>query len=668
MPYIRLLNRCRQPSVWLMVFIGIVTITVPSIASAGIVPGRTTIAVPAVLTPMPTPSLRVSLPPHAEDARIYWDHRNDTYKPGYVYSQMSVAADACDSSGGGGLRVVSFVFRAIRLDGPASPVTAHTSNCRTSLNLPARGQWRITVTVTNSAGGSASTEREVRDLVVLALGDSITSGEGNPDTDKHGSRAADWMDLQCDRSMASWAALAAKRLENASTSVTFLDFACSGASAWQVGLGTYRGEHADAGRPLRGQVLAAEHTLGPLTDTATRPVDIMLMSAGINDVHATDLLERCANLLSIHNDIFHDCLKSDTARNVLVGLHELPATFAFLGDMLPFHLKISNASVHVVAYPEVHLFPEDRPAHHARRVRRGSPRRSRAGGCDALREVTPHEAAWFTEHAKELNDIVRKGARRNGWTNLHGFVEKFRNHDYCANDTWFRSYSGSKKLQGNENGTAHPTRQGHQVIAATVISQIHPGPPPPPAERLVVQLQRVCIAKQRGVLPDALYFALSGWRPIIHLDSKQLRTGRCVTLPHTTGTLHIATAGERIKVQGVLVRERSSCSLSCRKPKLPRSSNKILPGQEQPTEPNDQSQLAHNLNYLPSLTFEHSFARSENWGVAKTSDCTPGNPTGCIHPPIPIGVQYGPVRHVRKGALQVDYRIGIDHGQPTLRR
>jgi hypothetical protein len=352
---------------------------------------------------------------------------------------------------------------------------------------------------------------------------------------------------------------------------------------------------------------------------------------------------------------------------VLVGLRELPATFGFLGEMLPFHLKIANASVHVVAYPEVHLFPEDPPTEHTRRVRGGRPTRSRAGGCGALREITPHEADWFTAHANELNDIVREGPRRNGWTNLHGSVEKLRNHDYCASGTWVRSYSGSQKLQGNENGTAHPTRKGHQMIAGAILSQIHPGPPPPPSVRLVAQLRRVCVTKQRGVLPDALYFALSGWRPVIQLDSKQLRSRRCLTLRHTPGILHVATTGEHITVQGALVRECSSCSSRCGKPTLPKSSNKILPGQEQPSEPNGQSQLAHNLSYLPSLTFEHSFTRSENWGVAKTRDCTPGNPTGCIHPVIPIGVQYGPVRHVRKGALQIDYRIGIDHRQPTLR-
>ena len=412
-------------------------------------------------------------------------------------------------------------------------MAARTSNCRISLTLPALGRWRVTATVTNTAGGSASTEREVRDLVVLALGDSITSGEGNPDTDKHGSRPAVWKDLQCDRSAASWAALAAEKLENPTTSVTFLDFACSGASAWQVGLGTYNGENPKAGDRLPGQVIAAERTLGPLAEPATRPADIILMSGGINDVHASDLLERCADLLSVHNDVFHDCLSSDAARNVLVGLHELPSTYAFLGDMLPFHLKVSNASVHLLAYPEVHLLTED-------------------GGCKALHEITRHEAKWFIAHAKELNDIIREGANRNGWTNLRGYVEKFREHGYCAwfrgHDSWFRAYSASQRLQGNKNGTAHPIREAHKVITRKVLSQIHPGPLPPLPARLVVQLRQVCVTKQSGVLPDAFYFELSGWRPIIQLGYKQLRTGGCVTVRDAAGTLHLATAGERIEV------------------------------------------------------------------------------------------------------------------------
>ena len=121
MPYIRSLTRCLRPSVWLVVLIGITTITVPAVASARVTPPTPTVAVPAVLAPMPTPSLTVSVAHRAETSWTYWDHRNDTYKPGYVYSQMHVAADACGSSGGGGLRLVSFVFGATRVDGPASP-------------------------------------------------------------------------------------------------------------------------------------------------------------------------------------------------------------------------------------------------------------------------------------------------------------------------------------------------------------------------------------------------------------------------------------------------------------------------------------------------------------------------------------------------------------------
>ncbi|MGH2896338.1 MAG: GDSL-type esterase/lipase family protein [Solirubrobacteraceae bacterium] len=482
---------------------------------------------------------------------------------------------------------------------------------------------------------------------MLALGDSITSGEGNPDIDKHGSRPAIWRDRQCDRSAASWAALVAKKLENATTSVTFLDFACSGASAWQVGLGNYNGEDPQTGdRRLPGQVLAAERTLGPLAEPWTRPVDIILMSGGINDVRATDLLERCADLLSVHNDIFHDCLNSDDAKAVVEGLRELPATFGFVGDMLPFHLKVSDASVHVVAYPEVHLFTKD-------------------GGCNAFADITRHDAKWFIAHAKQLNDIVRAGANRNGWTNLHGYVEKFRVHDYCNSfyrDSWFRAYSASNKLQGNKDGTAHPTRKGHEVIADTVLPQIHPGPPPPTPARLAIQLQQVCVTKQSGVLPDAFYFDLSGWRPIIQLDSKHLRNGGCVTVRNATGTLHVTTAGDRIEVTGALVRERSSCSSSCQKPKLPKKRNKILPGEERGTEPTNQTP-----KYLPSITFHQSFTHDNNWGVPVTEGCTPGNLEGCVHPTIPIGVQYGPVHHVHMGPLQVAYRIGIDYDQPTLR-
>ncbi len=91
---------------------------------------------------------------------------------------------------------------------------------------------------------TTTTDILVKDLLIVSLGDSIASGEGNPDIAWDLSPFATngvfntpkWELEQCDRSALAGTALAAKRLENADphTSVTFIHLACSGGRIVQI--------------------------------------------------------------------------------------------------------------------------------------------------------------------------------------------------------------------------------------------------------------------------------------------------------------------------------------------------------------------------------------------------------------------------------------------------
>jgi hypothetical protein len=84
----------------------------------------------------------------------------------------------------------------------------------------------------------------VRDYLIVSIGDSYGSGEGNPDVPQKFAtgpfdiplpivtRGAVWEDARCHRSATAGPAQAAMRLELADphSSVTFLSFACSGAN------------------------------------------------------------------------------------------------------------------------------------------------------------------------------------------------------------------------------------------------------------------------------------------------------------------------------------------------------------------------------------------------------------------------------------------------------
>lgn len=90
---------------------------------------------------------------------------------------------------------------------------------------------------------------QVKDVLIVALGDSFTSGEGNPHAFRAKGQLDRWWDRRCHRSLISYpslaVAIAAMQNQTISTSpkhsFNFMSFACSGAqvvgsSSWSGGL------------------------------------------------------------------------------------------------------------------------------------------------------------------------------------------------------------------------------------------------------------------------------------------------------------------------------------------------------------------------------------------------------------------------------------------------
>jgi hypothetical protein len=488
------------------------------------------------------------------------------------------------------------------------------SSCRiSSFRLPALGRWRVTATVLTPVA-HANAEQQIRDLVVLALGDSLTSGEGNPDRDRTDQSPVVWKDRQCDRSADSWAARLARSLENSSTSVTFLDFACSGADTNDIAVGPYRGEDPQPGDvALPAQTVAAEQALGSLTAATTRAADIVLMSAGPNNLGFGDLLNYCAR--------YYDCVGGPPAKRIPDRIDALPASYDWLAAALTFHVR--TLGVHVLEYPtRVFTNNFDQP-----------------DGCGAFTRLSNSEAEWIIDRGDEMNAALKNSAAAHGWRYVGGVRDAFRGHGYCAGDerTWFRSYSGSNKLQGNENGTAHPNRDGHAAIVETVDQDVRPGPSPPLGTRVTVQLLRVRASQQNiedvhlnpsPLLIPHFYFTVTGFRNLT-LPSDPRRAfplGTWVT-PGSEGTFYATTAAEEIKFNGSIT----------------------LPGVriEDPNAPK-----GFRVTPYRTMTFKRVISRDNGWGVP---------------PPDPRqtpGITFGPIQHVvlranLGGTLEVDYKIGV---------
>jgi hypothetical protein len=125
----------------------------------------------------------------------------------------------------------------------------------------------------------------VRDLLVVSIGDSIASGEGNPDQRNISpAQREQWIDRACHRSWWSGPAMAGSELERSDkhSSVTFVSVACSGATI--------------SGDLIAGDNSQVKQVANLVRDPngEMRPIDALLIQAGANDVDFSSLVRDCA--------------------------------------------------------------------------------------------------------------------------------------------------------------------------------------------------------------------------------------------------------------------------------------------------------------------------------------------------------------------------------------
>lgn len=174
---------------------------------------------------------------------------------------------------------------------------------------------------------------EARDILVVGMGDSYSSGEGTPDVPaKKGfwgwlSSAPEWLDQQCHRSLLGWQSLIAARIaaEDKHLSVTFVSRSCSGAEVRNISTpcdsklpkskegGCYAGIESPLFKSNTGKYgeylpPQIEHLREDLCTniingecSEIRYPDLVLMSIGGNDAHFGEVIEEI--LTSKEDDI-----------------------------------------------------------------------------------------------------------------------------------------------------------------------------------------------------------------------------------------------------------------------------------------------------------------------------------------------------------------------------
>jgi lysophospholipase L1-like esterase len=227
-------------------------------------------------------------------------------------------------------------------DGPQNS----TFDCAEPVNLRVRYGRQTVATVDVSSGADASqrvsTAIQVRDVLIAGLGDSIASGEGNPDravaladegfcfryylgtasaqyyrpsrAGYKGGRAceapdfltnwqhyaAQWFNAACHRSLYSYQTRAALALavQYPHIAVTYLPLACTGATIANGLFGSQRARECPSNKSSTTCQAGINSQLGELRDAITaakqrmpdRRIDLVLLSIGANDIYFSGLV------------------------------------------------------------------------------------------------------------------------------------------------------------------------------------------------------------------------------------------------------------------------------------------------------------------------------------------------------------------------------------------
>lgn len=442
--------------------------------------------------------------------------------------------DGCSSFDRDGGSIVEYEWTLATPQGDVVGTFPRSSACTAAFDGLELGFYDLKLKVWASSGRATSNTRrmEVKDLVIAVAGDSLASGEGNPevvgDFNALPAQISQWVESDCDRSSNSGHARAARQIEqdDPTTSVTYINIACTGATTaqlmdahWPGAIGGNRFhppqmQHLaaalcddDASRTIRAQgrdALLDQAAWGSIdadcTQAASRPVDSMFLSIGVNDIGFRKVLLNCADIsfasLQTPQDIaswvdqfasggalgaildgFFDvgCNEDDDVSELVSdGYDAIDGVGSGSGVLDRVAAEIDAAGlvsdgVYLVDYPH-HVFTEPP-----------------GGNCSgAFERIEEDEILYLNNVNLLLNQKLRFAANRLGWYSAPLFrSDEWLGHGYCDADPWFVTLSESVGQYNNQTSTInvdglelpitfgilHPNAQGHDQIRQFIMEE-----------------------------------------------------------------------------------------------------------------------------------------------------------------------------------------------------
>lgn len=383
-------------------------------------------------------------------------------------------------------------------------------------DVPGPGRYAVTVTRLDKDPKKNTMQShvlQIEDYLVVSIGDSAASGQGNPDEPgkpeafkpdipwwkvlivplgvfELTKEALDWswnrlkrsfttlaaaagasIDMDPDpvwleprayRSLRGGHALAAAGLEDSKKGrlVTYLPFGRTDSTIRGGLIGARTGGDGWVGG--KGQIQEIKDAVG------TRPIDALLIYIGINEIGVSANLSSLAKDFQIIGTVVvpaHTQLNRAKVRAAANSrLAEIPAKFQELEDALD---DLAVRHVYITEYPES-LFQNDR--------------KKAAPGCGIFSSafqvnIGEEDAQLIGEIIHDLNSALRKEVRRRaekgkGWFYIGGIADNFAGHGYCTKDSYFRFAEESLALQGDTQGSVHPNSNGAKRIAERVTKEV----------------------------------------------------------------------------------------------------------------------------------------------------------------------------------------------------
>jgi hypothetical protein len=288
---------------------------------------------------------------------------------------------------------------------------------------------------------------QVKDVLIVSIGDSYASGEGNPVVP--GIIAPQWAyspdpamnteNANAHRSTIAGPAQFALKLQEANPheAVTFVSVANSGASIPDGVLGPMQ-SIGDSNYQLPGEISEIEQLIG------TRHIDVLTVTVGADDIGFSTIAEDL-----IENTSIGYPSRSSILSQVDASLAALPQHFADLAKAIQ---SLNPGQVLVTGYPDI---TRDQDGNVAAFL-----------GPFGFTLISQGNAAFASQMIiPALDAAIAAAANAYDWTLVKGINADFFRHGYPSNNSWIRTLGDSLEMQGNIDGTFHPNATGQNDIA-----------------------------------------------------------------------------------------------------------------------------------------------------------------------------------------------------------